>query len=183
MSDERLERRNLLRSLWSRLDCLRRYLQWQFCSTTVIQRLIFLTSSIHENPVNFVTHHRPTLRTFSLENVHYYSCPELEKSAPKQLNDLRPVALTLLVTKTLEKTVKSFILSAVQPMLGPLQCAHRAGRGVEDIKLFLWGKLCKHLELPQSHARMPFVDVSSAFNKCCNLYFNSGVDFNFLSSA
>ena len=54
--------------------------------------------------------------------------------------------------KTLEKIVKSFILSAVQPMLDPLQFAYRAGRGAEDAKLFLLAKLFKHLELPQSHA-------------------------------
>ena len=34
-----------------------------------------------------------------------------------------------------EKTVESFILSAVQPMLDPLQFAHRAGRGAEDARL------------------------------------------------
>ena len=31
--------------------------------------------------------------------------------------------------------MKSFILSSVQPMLDPLQFAHRAGRGAEDARL------------------------------------------------
>ena len=60
--------------------------------------------------------------------------------------------------------MKSLILSAVEPMLDPLQFAFRAGRGFEDAKLFLLDKLNKHLELPQSHARMLFADFSSAFN-------------------
>ena len=59
-------------------------------------------------------------------------------SAPRQFC---PVALTSLVMKTQEKIVKSFILSAVQPMLDPLQFAYSAGRGIEDAKLFLLDKL------------------------------------------
>ena len=45
--------------------------------------------------------HRPALCTFCLENGHCYSSPE--KSASKQLNDLRPVALTQLLVKSLER--------------------------------------------------------------------------------
>ena len=90
--------------------------------------------------------------------------PVLKNSAPKQLNDLLPVALTLLVMKTLEKIVRSFILSVVQPILDPLQFAYRTGRGVEDAKLFRLDKLYKHLELMQSHARILFAGFSSAFN-------------------
>ena len=66
--------------------------------------------------------------------------------------------------KTLEKIVKSLILSAVYPMFGPLQFAYRAGRGLEDAKLFLLDKLFTHMELPQSHARILFADFSSLFN-------------------
>ena len=40
--------------------------------------------------------------------------------------------------KTLEKTVKLFILSAVQPMLDPLTFAYRAGRGIEDPSCSFW---------------------------------------------
>ena len=96
--------------------------------------------------------------------------PVVKNSAPKQLNDLCPVALTSLVMKTLEKIVRSFILSVVQPTLDPLQFAYRAGRGVEDAKLFRLDKLYKHLELMQSHARSLFADFSSVFNQC-NLIF------------
>ena len=58
----------------------------------------------------------------------------------------------------------SLIFSAVEPLLDPLQFAYRVGRGVEVAKLFLLDKLHKHLELPQSHARILFADFSSAFN-------------------
>ena len=96
--------------------------------------------------------------------------PVLKKSTPKQLGNLRLVALTSLVMKTQEKIVKSFILTAVEPMFDPLQFAYRAGRGVEDVELFLLAKLYRHLELPQSHARILFA-VFLRHLKLCNLAF------------
>ena len=103
-------------------------------------------------------HSIPSLRKMSTIT------PVPKKSTPKQFIDLHPVALTLFVMKTLEKIVKSLILSAVYPMFGPLQFAYRAGRGLEDAKLFLLDKLFTHMELPQSHARILFADFSSLFN-------------------
>ena len=96
--------------------------------------------------------------------------PVPKKSTPKQLSDLRLVALTSLVIETLEKIVKSLIFSALEPMFDPLQFAYRAGRGVEDTKLFLLYKLYKHLELPQSHARILFADFLRRLT-LCNLTF------------
>ena len=103
---------------------------------------------------------RPTLAcTFSLENGHYYPCPQ---KSPLQNNSVIS-ALSSLVMNTLEKIVKSLILSAAESMLDPLQFAYRAGRGVEDAKLFLLDKLYKHLELRHSHAWIRFAHFSSAF--------------------
>ena len=45
-----------------------------------------------------------------------------------------------------------------------LQFAYRAGKDVEDAKLFLLGKFYKPLELPQSRGGINSVDFSSAFN-------------------
>ena len=79
--------------------------------------------------------------------------PILEKPAPKQLNDLHPVALSSLVMKTLEKIVKSFILSAVQPMLDPLQFAHRTERVLKMPSCSFWISCTNTwIELPQCHA-------------------------------
>ena len=90
--------------------------------------------------------------------------PVPKKSNSKQPNDFRPVALTSLVMKSLEKLIKSFVLSICEDKLDPLQFAYRAGRGVEDAKLFILNTLYKHLEKPKTHARMLFADFSSAFN-------------------
>jgi len=89
--------------------------------------------------------------------------PILEKPAPKQLNDLCPVALTSLVMKTLEKIVKSFILTAVQPMLDPLQFAHRTERVLKMPSCSFWiSCINTWIKLPQSHAWILFADFSSA---------------------
>ena len=83
---------------------------------------------------------------------------------PKQINDFRPVALTSLVMKTLEKLVKSLILPITESQLYPLQFADRAERGVEDAKLLILDKVYIHLEKPTAHAKILFADFSSAFN-------------------
>ena len=87
-----------------------------------------------------------------------------KKTNPKEPNDFRPVALTSLPMKTLEKIVKNFVLAATGNLLDPLQFAYRAGRGVDDAKLFILNTLYKHLEKPKAHARLLFADFSSAFN-------------------
>jgi hypothetical protein len=66
--------------------------------------------------------------------------------------------------KTLEKIVKRAVLNLTETKLDPLQFAYRAGRGVEDAKLFILNTLYVHLEKPKAHARLLFADFSSAFN-------------------
>ena len=83
---------------------------------------------------------------------------------PKEMKDFRPVALTSLIMKTMERLVKKIILAVSEVKLDPLQFAYRAARGVEDAKIFLIEKLVSHLEKPNSHARLLFADFSSAFN-------------------
>ncbi|XP_054603415.2 RNA-directed DNA polymerase from mobile element jockey [Nothobranchius furzeri] len=86
------------------------------------------------------------------------------RSRPKSPNDLRPVALTSLVMKAMEKIIKEHIVRATEPLMDPLQFAYRARRGADDAKIFILDSIHKHLELPDSSARLLFVDFSSAFN-------------------
>ena len=79
-------------------------------------------------------------------------------------NDFQPIALTSLVMKTLENIIKFFILAVTECNLDPLQFAYRSGRGVDDAKLFILNTLYRHLEGPQTHARILVADFSSAFN-------------------
>lgn len=90
--------------------------------------------------------------------------PIPKKTNPKTLNDLRPVALTSLVMKAMEKIIKQHIISVTDPLMDPLQFAFRTGRGVDDAKIFIMDTIHKHLELPDSSVRLLFADFSSAFN-------------------
>ncbi len=82
----------------------------------------------------------------------------------KTLNDFRPIALTSIVMKTFEKLVRSEILKKTEHDLDPMQFAYRPLRGVEDATVTLMNLLFKHLEGKGTHARLLFLDFSSAFN-------------------
>ncbi len=90
--------------------------------------------------------------------------PVAKTKFPQELNDFRPVALTSLVMKCLEKVVKDEILQQSKDSLDPLQFAFRQGRWVEDANLTLFNYLLSHLKRPKTHARLLFIDLSSAFN-------------------
>ncbi|XDV54859.1 hypothetical protein PO909_023061 [Leuciscus waleckii] len=67
--------------------------------------------------------------------------------------------------KIFEKEMKRYIMTIAGPLLDPLQFAYRAGRGVDDAKLFLHNEgFSRHLENSGAFARLLFVDFSSAFN-------------------
>lgn len=83
---------------------------------------------------------------------------------PKSLNDFRPIALTSLVMKSLEKLIKAELLKTTEHRLDPLQFAYRTKRGVQDATITLLNYICKHLDSPNNHVRLMFVDFSSAFN-------------------
>ena len=82
---------------------------------------------------------------------------------PMELNDFRPVTLTSLVMKQLEKLVKTELLVKTEFMLDPFQFAYRTRR-VQDASSTLLNLLHKHLEGSKKHARLLIVDFSSAFN-------------------
>ncbi len=90
--------------------------------------------------------------------------PVLKLGCPKMLNDLRPVALTLVVMNIFERFVKDEILRSTESLLDPMQFAYRPKRGVEDATVTLLHLLIRHLEGKGSLARVLFVDFSSAFN-------------------
>lgn len=66
--------------------------------------------------------------------------------------------------KSFEKLIKTDVLCQIENSLDPLQFAYRAKRGVEDTTLTLLNFLYKHQEGPKTHARLLFIDLSSAFN-------------------
>ncbi len=90
--------------------------------------------------------------------------PIAKTNNPTTLNDFRPVALTSMVMKQFEKLVKAEIITKTEHLLDPLQFAYRENRGVQDATATLLNLVYKHLEESKNHARLLFVDLSSAFN-------------------
>ncbi|KAK3526574.1 hypothetical protein QTP70_030712, partial [Hemibagrus guttatus] len=91
--------------------------------------------------------------------------PVLKKTHPASLNDYRPVALTSVVLKCLERLVKDFIISSLPDTLDPLQFACRPNRSTDDAISHLLHTSLTHLDTRKgNYIKMLFVDYSSEFN-------------------
>ena len=91
-------------------------------------------------------------------------CPVPKKSRPSTLNDYRPIALTSILMKCLERLILKQLKLETKEEVDPLQFAYRQNRGVEDAVLTLMHETLAHINNKGSYARILFVDFSSAFN-------------------
>ena len=91
-------------------------------------------------------------------------CPVPKKRNPAVLNDYRPVALTPIVMKVLERIVLQRLMQQTDDRMDPYQFAYRQNRGVEDAIISLLHDTYMHLETPKSFVRVLYIDFSSAFN-------------------
>ncbi|XP_061746154.1 zinc finger protein 514-like [Nerophis ophidion] len=71
--------------------------------------------------------------------------PVPNKFRPTELNHYRPIALTSIIMKCLEKLLLYIILPVVTPHLDPLQFAYKARRGTEDAVACLLHLLLQYL--------------------------------------
>ena len=79
-----------------------------------------------------------SLKTHIIPSI--WKCSELlpvPKRPITQLNDFRPVALTSVVMKCLEKLILIRVKTYFSPVQDPFQFAYRSGRSVEDAILLL----------------------------------------------
>ncbi len=90
--------------------------------------------------------------------------PVPKQTSITSLNDYRPVALTPVIMKCLERLVLQHIKAALPPTLDPHQYAYRANRSTDDAISTALHTVLQHLELQGNYARLLFVDYSSAFN-------------------
>lgn len=91
--------------------------------------------------------------------------PIAKKNLPKCDNDLRPVTLTDILSKCLERVILSILLRHVEHKLDPLQFAYVKSRSTNDAIATTMHRVIKHLdENPSNTARVLFIDYSSAFN-------------------
>ena len=80
--------------------------------------------------------------------------PVPKKSTASCLNDYRPVALTSVVMKTLERLVLQFLKSIIDPLLDQFQLAYRNNRSVDDAVAIGLFHVLKHLDSPNTFARI-----------------------------
>lgn len=90
--------------------------------------------------------------------------PVPKNTNARALNDFRPVALTSILCKCMERVVCNRLASSVADRMDPLQFAYRVGRGVEDATAILLDLICGHLDKANTFSRVLFMDFSSAFN-------------------
>lgn len=91
---------------------------------------------------------------------------------PKQsnvtcLNDYRPVALTSITAKCLERLVIKHIKAAIPSSHDLYQFAYRRNRSPENVIAIVLHILLEHLETKNTFAWLIFVDYTSAFNTIC----------------
>ena len=98
----------------------------------------------------------------SLYSLTY--CPSSQESQTFEKNHNRPVALTPLAMKCLEKENVEEPSSLCTATPWPPSVARRSKAGAEDAAATLLHKLLKHPNKPGHHARIGFVDFSSGFN-------------------
>ena len=80
------------------------------------------------------------------------------------MNGFRPVALTSIIAKCMERIVCNQLIASVVDRMDPLQFAYRARWGVEDATLTLFDLISSHLDSAGTTVRVLFMDFSSAFN-------------------
>ena len=90
--------------------------------------------------------------------------PVPKKENVTELNDLRPIALTSVVMKCMEKMILRKLRAVFDPIQDPFQFAYRQKRGVEDAIIVFLDNIYKHIDKPKTYCRILYVDFSSAFN-------------------
>jgi len=85
-------------------------------------------------------------------------------SNANQSKDFRPIALTSILGKCMERVLSTYIKNDVNKYLDPLQFAYKTARGTDDATLTLCNLVSEHIQQTSNYARILFIDFSSAFN-------------------
>ena len=90
--------------------------------------------------------------------------PIAKKTAARESNDFRPVALSTTIAKRIEILVCKQRIKSVPKRIEILQFAYRTKRGVVDATLIMFNLNASHLDTSGTTVRVLFMDFSSAFN-------------------
>ena len=116
----------------------------------ILQQLFQLSVDTHQIPLNWLT---AELIPVMKPNVSLGNWVK---------NDLRPVALTAIIMKSLERIVLRHLNP--EKLIDSSQFAYIKDRSVEDASLILQHNIQAHLDHPRTYVRVMFIDFSSAFN-------------------
>ena len=95
---------------------------------------------------------------------HTTIVPLLKKAKVTCLNDYRPVALTSVAMKFIERLVMTDINTIIPETLDPLQFAYRPNRSTDDAISIALHTALSHQDKMNTFVRILFIDFSSAFN-------------------
>lgn len=90
-----------------------------------------------------------------------YLVPVPRKPDPKELNDFRPLALTSLLMKTLERLLLLLLRHQVRHAVDPLQFPYQEKVRVEDAILYLLYWVHSNLDKGGSVVRIMFFDFNN----------------------
>lgn len=116
----------------------------------------------------------PIIHRLFCKSYHTTTIPTLWKTAtiipipkkprPTEHYHYRPIALTCVLMKCLEKLTLKAIMSFATPQLDSLQIAYKARRETEDAVSYLLHTSLQHLDSQGHFARILFIDFSSVFS-------------------
>ena len=89
--------------------------------------------------------------------------PVPKKTTAKEYNDYRPIALTSVPFKCLERILLKQLLPEIEEHLDPYQFSYRKNKSTEDATLLYNNLVVEHLENKNIYVRSVFIDFSSAF--------------------
>ena len=93
-----------------------------------------------------------------------------KKTTAKEYTDYRPIALTHVPFKCIERILLKHLLPEIEDNLDPCQFSYKKNKSTEDATLLynktsLYNNLVvEHLEHKNAYVRSVFIDFSSAFN-------------------
>ena len=127
---------------------------------------ILLKSCAHQLAPVFTDVFNSSLEQRKVPVCFKTSCivPVPKKATISRLNDYRPVALTSVIMKVLERFVLDYLRTVTSSLSDPHQFAYQSNRSVDDAVALGIHYMLQHLDTPKSYVRMLFVDYSSAFN-------------------
>ena len=89
------------------------------------------------------------------------NCTCVKKTTAKEYNDYRPIALTYVPFKCLERILLKHLLPEIEEHLDPYQFSYRKNKCTEDATLLYNNLVVEHLENKNAYVRSVFIDFCS----------------------